>query len=406
MGAVFKDTRSGSPIWAIRYTDVDGRKRKERTKATTRSLARRILAEREEAVERARLQGLRSLTELTNPIVPVTIRKFSEDYEKHFVAQCTKSTATRYKSILRSAILPRLGSLILQHVNPGQIQKYADERLMEAAPATVRQELHVISAMYREAMKQEILTRNPVKLVTKPQVSNEIVRYLSDEEEERLLAFAPPHLEPILITAIYTGLRDSELRNLVWADVRFKERKIVVRNTKSKRDRAVDMCNTVFETLEKLPRHIRSPYVFTNPATETMYVNPLNNTAWDHLLIKTGIQKFRFHDLRHTFGSRLAQRGVPLPAIKDLMGHSSITVTMRYAHMAPSDRANAVRLLDQKPAEPKPNEKSTHGSTHAMKKAVGDGVSASPACNPSSAKDFGGPGRTRTDNQGIMSPLL
>src|SRR6516162_666881 len=149
MGAVFKDARSGTPIWSIRYEDVDWRVRKERTKASTRALARRILAEREDAVERARLQGLRSVSDLTSPIIPVTIRKYSEDYEKHFLAQCTKSTATRYKSILRSAILPRLGSLILQHVNPGQIQKYADERLVEAAPATVRQELHVLSAMYR-----------------------------------------------------------------------------------------------------------------------------------------------------------------------------------------------------------------------------------------------------------------
>ncbi len=162
----------------------------------------------------------------------------------------------------------------------------------------------------------------------------------------------------------------------------------------------------MYQTLETLPRHIKSPYVFTNPQTETMYTNPLNNTAWDNLLIRAAISNLRFHDLRHTFGSRLAQRGVPLPAIKDLLGHSSITVTMRYAHMAPSDRANAVRMLDPKAVEPKPNEKSTHGSTHGAKKAVGDGVIASSACNPASAKGFGGPARTRTGNQGIMSPLL
>ena len=242
--------------------------------------------------------------------------------------------------------------------------------------------------------------------MAKPKVDNLIVRYLSDEEEERLMGYASVYWRPILITAIYTGLRDSELRNLLWADVRFKERKIVVRNTKSKRDRAVDLCETVFQPLEHQPRHITSPYVFTNPQTETLYTNPLNNTAWDNLLIKAGISNFRFHDLRHTFGSRLAQRGVPLPAIKELMGHSSITVTMRYAHMAPSDRANAVRLLDPKAAESKPNERSTHGSTHGAKKAVGDGVAASSACNPSPAKGFGGPARTRTGNQGIMSPRL
>ena len=165
MSAVYKDTRTGSgqAIWAIRYRDVDGRTRKERTKAGTRALARRILAEREDTVERARLQGLKSVTDLMSPIVPVTIRKYSEDYETHFIAQCTQATATRYKSIVKSAILPRLGSLILQHVNPGQIQKYADQRLMEVAPATVRQELHVLSAMYREALKRELVTRNPVK---------------------------------------------------------------------------------------------------------------------------------------------------------------------------------------------------------------------------------------------------
>lgn len=350
MGYVFKDKRRGGEIWAIGYADVDGRLRKERTKAANRTLARRILADREDAVERARLQNMRSVKELLAPKTCPTIRIFSEEYMTHVDAQCSEGTAKRYRNLLKNAILPRLGSLTLKEATAGHIQKYADGRLKEVSPASTRQELMFLSGMFREAIKRDIIDRNPLVRVDKPAISNLIVRYLDHDEEKNLLAFTREPLRSAIRISIHSGLRDGELRNLTWADVRLRERAIVVRNTKSKRDRIVPMSRTLYELLDKMPRHIKSPYVITNTDTGTKY-DHFNNTAWKKALVDAGVKNFRWHDLRHTFGSRLAQAGVPILTIKELMGHSQITVTMRYAHLAPSNLQTAVTVLDELPTE-------------------------------------------------------
>ena len=143
-----------------------------------------------------------------------------------------------------------------------------------------------------------------------------------------------------------TGLRDSELRNLRWKDVDLDEQMLVVRCGKGRKDRVVPLCKRVCETLRKVSRDIRDSHVFVNPETGEQYKRCFNNTSWKKALRDSDITHFRFHDLRHTFASRLAQRGVSILIIKELMGHSSITVTMRYAHLAPNDARDAVKVLD------------------------------------------------------------
>lgn len=363
MGSVYKDKRSGQPIWAIRFEDVDGSPRKERTKAESSTLARRILAARQNSVEEARLQGLRSIDDLLSRQPSVTLRQFSKEFVTHAQAQTRPNTCARYEHLLRKHVLPALGDLRLTEINPGHVQRFADMRLKDAAPATVRQELAVLSGIFREALKRDLVQRNPVALVRKPRADNEVVRYLNRQEEARLFAFAPEHLRDVILFALNTGLRDAEIRGLTWADVSLEDRHIVVRHTKSKRDRIVPMNDRVFALLDGLPRHISSPYVFTNRETETRYTNAFNNTGWKALLQRAGVENFRFHDLRHSFASRLAQAGVPILAIKELLGHASITMTMRYAHLAPSNRRDAVMVLDRIGAESEAAR--THGSTQA-----------------------------------------
>ncbi len=348
MGYVYRDVHTKNPAWGIAYKDVDGRLRRERTKAANRTLARRILADREDTVERARLQNLKSVRELILPKAAPTIRRFSEEYMAHVEATCTPSTAKRYGNMLKTHILPKLGHLTLKEANPGHIQRYGDLRLKDAKPATVRQEMMFVSGMFREAMKRDLIDRNPLQRVDKPSIDNTIVRYLDPDEERDLLAHAPEPLRTAIIISIHAGLRDGELANLSWADVRFRERVIVVRHTKSKRDRLIPMNRTLYELLEKLPRHLSSPYVITSPRTGGRY-DRFDNTGWRETLRRTGIKNFRWHDLRHTFGSRLAQAGVPILAVKELLGHSQITVTMRYAHLAPSNLRAAVEVLDMPP---------------------------------------------------------
>lgn len=349
MGSVIRDKRSGAVVWAIRYQDVDGRVRKERTKAPTMAVARRILAERERQVEQARLRELDSVEALTKPKPAVTIRKYAEEYLDHQDAHLAESSVKRYRNLVATNVLPRLGALTLRQVNGGILQKYSDERLREhAKPATVRQELNWLSGMFRAAMKDELVERNPLQLVDKPTSDNTVVRWLDYDEEEKLLKAAPGHLDKAILVAIHSGLRAGEQRDLLWADVRFNENLLVVRHSKNKSFRAVPMSKTLVETLKSIPRTLASPFVFTMRKDEQY--ERFNSTSWRKAVRLAGIAPIRWHDLRHTFGSRLAQAGVSLTTIKELMGHKTIQVTMRYAHLSPSNMHEAVKVLDRKPA--------------------------------------------------------
>jgi integrase len=365
MGAVFKDNRGERPVWGIRFKDVDGQIRKERTHVATKTLARRILAEREHAVEQARLQHLDSVDAILRPGPPLSLRKFSEEYLVHVRARCASNTARTYELLLNKYILPKLGDQLLRRINTGAIQKYSDARMSQSAPATVMQELQILSGLYREAMRRELVDKNPVSLVRKPRLENTIVRYLDPDEEKRLLEKAYEPLRSAILVAIHSGLREEEEAALEWVDVRAAEGILVVRNTKSKRDRVVPMNATLKATLEAVPRHSKSPYVFTNMQSGTRY-DRFNNRTWRSLLVRAKVNSFRWHDLRHTFGSRLAQAGRSILEIRELMGHSDVTVTMRYAHLAPNNLREAVFALDRK---------STHNGTHATSPIMAEVVS-------------------------------
>ena len=316
MGAVFRDKRSRKPVWSIRYKDVDGRLRWERTPARSKVQARQVLHEREKAVIKARGEGFESVEPLITPQPVMSLRKYAAKFMEYCLANCETSTVKRYKYFVKNHILPALGKLTLQRVKPGEIQDYSNQRLLAgAAPASVRQELMWVSGLYREAMKDELVARNPVKLVKKPTVHNLIVRYLDETEEWRLLGFTPEPLRSAIIVAIHSGLRDGEQKKLAWPDVKYKENHIIVRKPKNKKDRVVPMSRTLRKTLKAIPRHESSPYVFTNPDTGKPY-DHFGNTLWKKVRDLAEIKNFRWHDLRHTFGSRLAQAGVPILTIK------------------------------------------------------------------------------------------
>lgn len=153
-------------------------------------------------------------------------------------------------------------------------------------------------------------------------------------------------LKPLVVTALNTGFRAGELLSLTWEEVDFERQLVSVRAgyAKNGERRSIPMNEMLHATLEEVRiKHSTHGPVFLSRAG-TPYRS--FRTAFEHAVAKANITDFHFHDLRHTFASRLVMAGVDLPTIKELMGHKDIKMTLRYTHLSNSHKREAVRALD------------------------------------------------------------
>ena len=202
----------------------------------------------------------------------------------------------------------------------------------------------LLKHMCVKAGEWNYLKANPLKSVKFLKEPLGRLRYLTREEMDALIAACAPHLRPIVVMGLNTGMRRSEILGLTWADIDFATRSITLRRTKSNRLRVIPINQTLYEELQRLLRHLHSPYVFCNdkgkPFSEVRH-------AFQTACRRSGITNFRFHDLRHTFASHLVMNGVNLRAAQHLLGHQDIRMTLRYSHLSQEHLQSAVGTLDR-----------------------------------------------------------
>jgi integrase len=258
-------------------------------------------------------------------------------------------------------LLDYFGDERLVHVSAGMIEEYKRERRKAQscrktplAPATINRELVLLSKIYSLAIERNELDSKPFKKVVKLPTDGGIIRYLKDDEEERLMGQfvgRRAHLRPIVVLALQTGMRRGEILSLRKDQVDFERdqihlftsRKLGVK-TKSDRYRTVPMTPEVKELLEQLVQRNDSEYVFVNGKTG----RPLRDvkTGFRSALKEAGIKNARFHDLRHTAGTRMAENpNVPLNAVQEVLGHADIRTTMQYAHATDESKRRAIEAL-------------------------------------------------------------
>ena len=156
-----------------------------------------------------------------------------------------------------------------------------------------------------------------------------------------------PHLKPIITVALNTGMRRAEILGLTWNQVDLEARMIKVERTKSGRVRYIPINDDLFKQILKLKSdNGESPFVFLNPETKRPFLDM--KTPFKRACRISGIEGMRFHDLRHTFASRLIERGIDIETVRDLCGHSSIKVTERYVHTTDDRKRKAVETLGKK----------------------------------------------------------
>jgi integrase len=260
----------------------------------------------------------------------------------------------------------RFAGRTLDEVTPAELDKVRTDRLAvppptngnekpkAISPATVNREFAFLKHVYNIAVRDGKTESNPVAKLRMLRESSGRVRYLSDEEEERLMKSLPTDADrQRVIVLLHTGFRRSELLGLRLKDVDFKAGVLTIQKSKNGDTRHVPMTTTVRNILSRFPRPLDAAgLVFPN--TEANRDLRWAKKVVPAALRAANIEDFRFHDLRHTFASRLAMEGVDLLTIKELGGWKSLSMVQRYAHLSPSHRRTAIERLvtRQTTAEP------------------------------------------------------
>jgi integrase len=251
---------------------------------------------------------------------------------------------------LRKNLEPVFGKMFLTEITPRQIAEYKVKRRKEgASPRTVNYELTLMGHAFNLALREWGMVReNPVSKVRKETVNNLIERWLTFEEEAKLLEASQRWLREIIVFAIHTGFRESEILDLTWKQVDFNRRTITLFEQKNKKVDTLPINQTVLEVLERRYEETqgKSTRVFVNKYGKRILSQNLIRSF--HAAIKrAGIEKLRFHDLRHTFATRLVQNGVDLYSVQKLGRWKTTSMIVRYAHHYPESLRPSIETMDR-----------------------------------------------------------
>lgn len=330
----------GSGEWWICYHDADGRRRRE--KAGTKAVALRLYIKRkQQALEGVKLpENLKTrkttFGELMDAALEYTSQNTPEGGEK------------RYKCRM-SLIRDSFGAVPADSITPEELSRWLTEQKKKNdwRPATANRYKAFFSLCFRLGMQNGKCKTNPARLVKRLPEDNERTRFLSDEEEERIREVierdCPEHL-PELDIALHCGMRQGEQYKLLWSDVDLDGPRAKLRKTKNKSTRYAPLNEVARKALLQLTEGIEEDQ-------ECLFMGergaPLKKPRywWDKVIREAGIEDFHWHDLRHTFASRLVMAGVDLRTVAQLLGHKTLQMVMRYSHLSQSHELGAVERL-------------------------------------------------------------
>ncbi len=389
-GFVVKVTPAGTVSYTIRWTKPDGRQGRrvigywpEKDPKPARDLAKAELRDVDKRGDTTAdvLERRRRKAEAEKIVGTPSLASFIDDRYSDWLASNTRSSAATLAR-LRKSFSAHLDKP-LGEFNAWIIEKWRSGRLKTGIGAsTVNRDLSALRGLFSRALEWGVIAEHPMRTVKALQAPSGKVRWLSDDEETRLRtaldareerersarasanawraargydllpdlreAAFTDHLKPAVLLSINTGLRQGELLKLDWQHVNLDRAILTVidSSAKSGKQRHIPLNDEALATLKAWRQQSQHSIVFAN-ADGAVRVDV--KTAWQKLLKDAKLTNFRWHDMRHHFASRLVMAGVDLNTVRELLGHADLTMTLRYAHLAPEHLSAAVAKLNRSP---------------------------------------------------------
>ncbi len=195
----------------------------------------------------------------------------------------------------------------------------------------------------------EWIAHHPMSKITRPKEPRGRVRFLSPEEREQLLQAcsesASPLLLPIVVLALSTGMRQNEILGLTWQDVDLERGRALLHETKNGERRVITIAGRALKLLQELAAKRDPAHCLLFPGTDG--VSPIRmRSAWDTAVRRAGLVDFRFHDLRHSAASYLAMSQATPSEIADVLGHKTLQMVKRYAHLSEAHTSSLVARMN------------------------------------------------------------
>jgi len=315
----------GSGVWFIRYTDASGRLRKEKA-----GWSKRLALD----LYRKRKTEAKAGKEFPQRQRQVRFKELAADMEEYAKAHLSPDTnrGGRVKTLISW-----FGDRPAASITPQDIERKLTELARSRAPATVNRYHSLVRRMYSLGIRNAKVEVNPTRQIRQRREDNARVRFLSEEEELALrekIRELYPEREPEFDLSLNTGMRHGEQYRLRRPDVDVERAILTIQRSKPGERRYIPANTIAAAAVERL--RIGTSETICAPGQQ----------GWFKRVVKeAGVQNFHWHDLRHTFASRLAMNGESILTIKDLLGHRTLTMTLRYAHLSPDFKRAAVERL-------------------------------------------------------------
>lgn len=340
--------------WYIDYYMPNGKRKREVVSIPAVDPSRINREDAKKALSIRKAEIAQGKFKLESAIKPTQFEKLLDRYLEF--SKVNKKPNSFERDLTSSKHLGRyFNGKTIQQITSWHIEKYKSSRLKEPmkngrtpSKTSINRELAMLKHMFKKAIEWNLISTNPLSQVKLYPEKPKQLRVITEKEFTKLYSSASEFLKPVLMIAIHTGLRRSEILNLKVSDINLRDRYILVRESKNGEIRHVPINSLLMKALKSVINNTDCEHLFAGPDGNP--VKTVKKAFWGALR-RSGIAHLRFHDLRHSFGSNLSMAGVDIATIQELMGHKDISTTKRYLHPSPKHKKDAVERLNFSPAD-------------------------------------------------------